>query len=94
MDAINNSMGVPDLNTGKNVSAPLSLQVKNAVDQYLLQLDGHKVSGLHAMVIGEVEKPLILATLEHTGFNQTKASEILGVSRSTLRKKMEQYGIS
>lgn len=73
---------------------PLCSQVQTALGKYFTQINGHKVAGLHAMVMSEVEKPLIVATLEHTGYNQTKASEILGLSRSTLRKKIELYKIS
>jgi Fis family transcriptional regulator len=45
------------------------------------------------MVIREVEKPLIEAVLKHCGQNQTKASKVLGLSRSTLRKKVELYDL-
>ena len=74
--------------------APLSTQVKKAVNQYLANLDGYQATDLHAMVLAEVEKPLLEATLQHSGFNQTKTAQILGISRSTLRKKLEQYNIS
>jgi Fis family transcriptional regulator len=33
-------------------------------------------------------------TLEKVGHNQSKAAKILGISRSTLRKKIAQYRIS
>ena len=72
---------------------PLSKCVKKAVDEYFSQLNGHTATGLHALVICEVEKPLIEAALEHSGYNQTKAAQMLGLSRSTLRKKMDQYSI-
>ncbi|MCF7969813.1 MAG: Fis family transcriptional regulator [Methylococcaceae bacterium] len=73
---------------------PLSAQVKQAVDNYLKQLDGYDATGLHAMVLAEVEKPLFEATLQYSGYNQTKTAQILGISRSTLRKKIEQYDLS
>ena len=72
---------------------PLSVHVKQTVSRYLEQLDGHDAVDLYAMVIAEVEKPLLLAALDHSGFNQSKAAKILGLSRSTLRKKMDFYGI-
>ena len=75
-------------------SAPLSAQVKVAVKHYLTQLDGTDTTGLYAMVLAEVEKPLFEAALQHSGFNQTKAAQILGISRSTLRKKLELYDLS
>ena len=78
----------------KVTSVPLSVHVKETVEHYFIQLDGHHMSGLHAMVISEVEKPLIEAALVYCGQNQTKASKILGLSRSTLRKKIDLYGLS
>jgi len=77
-----------------NNPPPLSTQVKQSITDYLKQLDGHETTGLYSMVIAEVEKPLFEATLEHSGYNQTKAAQILGISRSTLRKKIEQYDLS
>lgn len=78
----------------KKTPIPLSVHVKKTVEHYFDQLNGHETSGLHAMVISEVEKPLIEAALEYCGQNQTKASKLLGLSRSTLRKKLELYGLS
>jgi Fis family transcriptional regulator len=73
---------------------PLSAHVKKTVEHYFEQLNGHDTSRLHAMVISEVEKPLIEAALDYCGQNQTKTSKILGLSRSTLRKKLDLYDIS
>jgi two-component system response regulator HydG len=42
----------------------------------------------------EVEKALILKTLEDTGGNRTRAAEILGINRRTLQIKLKEYGIS
>ena len=41
----------------------------------------------------EVEKGLILATLTRTGGNVTRAADLLGVGRGTLRYKMKKYDI-
>ncbi|CAA9890339.1 Fis family transcriptional regulator, factor for inversion stimulation protein [Candidatus Methylobacter favarea] len=75
------------------ISIPLPVYVKHTVELYFSQLNGHDPVGLYAMVMGEVEKSLLEAALEHSGFNQTKAAKALGMSRSTLRKKMDQYRI-
>lgn len=40
----------------------------------------------------EVEKSLIFKALNTTGWNQTKAAEILGISRKQLRTKMKHHG--
>ncbi|GMQ79786.1 MAG: sigma-54-dependent response regulator transcription factor ZraR [Thermodesulfobacteriota bacterium] len=41
----------------------------------------------------EVEREMILRTLEMTGGNRTHASRILGISRRTLQLKLKDYGI-
>ncbi len=43
------------------------------------------------MVMARVEKPLLEVVLHHAGGNQTRAADLLGVNRNTLRKKMKQY---
>ena len=45
------------------------------------------------MSIHEMEKQLILATLESDGGNQTKAADRLGISSRTLRNKLYEYGL-
>jgi two-component system response regulator HydG len=42
----------------------------------------------------EVEKDMILHTLEETGGNRTHAAKILGISRRTLQLKLKEYGIN
>jgi len=85
---------VINIDSKKPVAVPLSAHVKQTVELYFSQLNGHDVVGLHAMVMSEVEKPLLETALKHSGHNQTKAAKALGLSRSTLRKKLEQYGLS
>jgi two-component system response regulator HydG len=41
--------------------------------------------------IREVEKDLIIKTLEQTNGNRTKAAEILGITRKTLQNKLKEY---
>jgi two-component system response regulator HydG/two-component system response regulator AtoC len=50
----------------------------------------YKESSLNLL---EVEKSLILRALNTTGWNQTKASQILGISRKQLRTKMKHHGL-
>ncbi len=80
----------------KNIPAsiPLSVHVEQAVELYFAQLKGHDAANLYDLVISEVEKPLIESVLRHSGHNQTKAAKVLGLSRSTLRKKMDSYDLS
>ncbi len=41
----------------------------------------------------KLEAELIRAALEHTGGNQVQAAKLLGVSRDTLRYRLEKYGL-
>ena len=43
--------------------------------------------------LGETEKAKILAVLEEVGGNRTKAAERLGISRRTIYRKLEEYGL-
>jgi len=42
----------------------------------------------------EAEKKLIMFTLQNTGGNKSKASEILKIGRKTLHRKLSEYGIA
>jgi len=48
---------------------------------------------IHAMVLEQVERPLLRFILEKTRWNQVKAADILGINRNTLRKKIHELGI-
>ncbi len=94
MEASKKTAEIINIDRKKTATVPLSVTVKHTVELYFSQLNGHDAVDLYAMVISEVEKPLLEATLAHSGYNQTKAAKALGLSRSTLRKKLDQYGIT
>ncbi|MCZ6676920.1 MAG: sigma-54 dependent transcriptional regulator [Candidatus Poribacteria bacterium] len=54
---------------------------------------GIVAGSLQAEIRTAVEKPLFVLVLERTGWNRSKAAEILGINRNTLHSKMEEYGI-
>ena len=68
------------------------MSLRNAVtaslDTYFEQMDGQVPTDLYAMVINEVEGPLLAYVMEQVNHNQCKAAEMLGVNRGTLRKKL------
>jgi len=45
------------------------------------------------MTLKEVEKEVIVQTLEETEGNRTQTARILGISRKTLQNKLKEYGI-
>ena len=67
--------------------------VRKAVEGYFKDLDGEKPHPIYDMVIRSVEKPLIELVMKQAEGNQTRAAELLGINRNTLRNKMKQYKI-
>ncbi|MBI4746824.1 MAG: sigma-54-dependent Fis family transcriptional regulator [Deltaproteobacteria bacterium] len=49
-----------------------------------------KMKGMYDLIMKQVERPLLRFVLEKTNGNQLKASEILGINRNTLRKKLTE----
>ena len=67
--------------------------VEDAMERYFILLDGHDTAGLYDMVMREVEAPMFRAVMAHTRNNQSKAAELLGLNRGTLRKKLKLYDL-
>lgn len=73
---------------------PLSHSVAECLDDYLRNLNGHRPNGLYDTVLDQVEPPLLRATLRYCDNNQSKAAEMLGLNRATLRKKLRHHRIT
>jgi Fis family transcriptional regulator, factor for inversion stimulation protein len=67
--------------------------VTDVVNQYLVDMGTTPPDNLYQVIIAEVERPLIQAVLEHTGGNQSRAAEMLGITRTTLRNRIQRYGL-
>ncbi len=63
------------------------------MERYFLDLDGQTTTDLYAVVMAEVEPPLLSAVMKYNRQNQSKAAAMLGVNRATLRKKLKQYDL-
>lgn len=75
-------------------SSGLSQLVSQHIKTYLLaHEDQMPAPGLYKRIISEVEKPLIISILSAVKGSQVKAAKILGLSRNTLRKKIEELNI-
>jgi two-component system nitrogen regulation response regulator GlnG len=56
-------------------------------------VEGLDKGDIHAMVLEQVERPLIRLVLEKCRWNQVKAADVLGINRNTLRKKISELQI-
>lgn len=81
-------------NKRQTATKPLSHYVSSSLDEYFKSLNGcTPPSGLYRMVIEQVEKPLLESVLDYSEGNQSRAADVLGINRGTLRKKLKQYAL-
>jgi Fis family transcriptional regulator len=81
------------INDSSSQSA-LSECVSRTVRRYLADIgDTPCDEGLHALVIREVEGPLLREVLAFHDGNQSRAAAVLGINRATLRKKLAAHGL-
>lgn len=73
---------------------PLRNSVKQALNNFLKQMDGQDPEELYELVLSEVEAPLLEEVMTYTRGNQTRAATMLGINRGTLRKKLKKYGMN
>jgi two-component system nitrogen regulation response regulator GlnG len=67
--------------------------VRAKIGTFLKQMEGYPVEDLYDVVIARVERPLLEVVMARTGGNEARAARILGVSVSTLRKKLTAFGL-
>lgn len=68
--------------------------VARAVRRYLADVGDYTDGSLYRMVMMEVERPMLAEVLRHCRGNQTRAAQVLGITRTTLRKKLAEAGLS
>lgn len=68
--------------------------VRRNLNRYFRDLDGEAPSAIYDMVIASVERPMLEVVMKQAGANQTIAAGMLGISRSTLRKKLAEHNLS
>ena len=91
--AINDEYGLDPRTPITDTQQSRRLSVATSMDRYFQSLGGQSTTNLYDLVMTEVETPLLIAVLEYTKNNQSKAAEILGLNRGTLRKKLKQYDL-
>ncbi|MBB5212957.1 DNA-binding transcriptional regulator Fis [Microbulbifer hydrolyticus] len=100
---MNNEALIPDTNDVVSPGGQTQLQqpqqqslrdaVEQAMENYFRHLDGQMVTDVYDMVLSEIEAPMLEVVMKHTRHNQTRAAQLLGLNRGTLRKKLKRYGL-
>ncbi len=83
------------INEETKTDLPLRDHMKQVVSTYYKNMveQGATPENVYELIMSEVELPLIEATMEYTGNNQSTAASILGINRGTFRKKLAYYGM-
>lgn len=65
--------------------------VYNLVNRFLAENKSKSIADLYDIILSEVEPPLLQAVMEKKRGNQLQAARLLGISRGTIRKKLQRY---
>lgn len=67
--------------------------VTRSLEKYFKDLEGTAPRSIYDMVITAVERPMLEVVMKQAHGNQLRASEMLGINRNTLRKKLNHHGL-
>lgn len=92
MNAIDTPVSSQGINF-QNLRQEQGLQdlVYGLVTRFLAENKSKSVNDLYDMILSEVEPPLLQAVMETRRGNQLQAARMLGMSRGTIRKKLQRY---
>lgn len=65
--------------------------IRANLDKFFDDLEGENAKAIYDMVLSAVERPMLEVVMQKANSNQTVASEMLGINRNTLRKKLQQH---
>jgi Fis family transcriptional regulator len=77
-----------------DAAIPLRKNVQSAIRRYLEDMGSAQPECLYRTLMAEVEPPLIEEVLRFTQGNQSQTARILGMTRNTLRAKLNRYEIA
>ena len=67
--------------------------VRHSLDRYFRDLDGEAPSDIYDMVLRQMERPMLEVVMREAEGNQTRAADMLGMNRNTLRRKLTDHGM-
>jgi DNA-binding protein Fis len=82
-------LAAPDSHRG-GADALLTSNIADSLDLLVEYLVDNEIEGIHPLIMGEVEKRLIIRVLERSRGNKLQAAKILGMSRNTFHRKVQK----
>ena len=91
-DSLSLDSGIPDVELEGNVTvaAAAGIPLEELLDRIYETLRGEHEKDL----LQVLEKEMTIRALRETGGNQVRTSALLGITRATLRKRIESYGLT
>ncbi len=83
----------PNSQAFESSEVTLRENVTQVMKHYFSNLKGEETQHIYDFFLDEVEEPLLAAVMKYTNNNQSKAARMLGLSRGTLRTKLQKYGM-
>ena len=83
----------PNFSSDDSTDVTLRENVTQVMKHYFANLKGEETQNVYDFFVDEVEEPLLSTVLKYTHNNQSKAARFLGLSRGTLRTKLQKYGM-
>lgn len=77
----------------KHGELPLCELVADSLERYFEDLNGQPPGKLYDLVLAEVERPLLEIVMRETRGNISRAAQLLGMNRATLRTRLNKYGL-
>jgi len=90
LDNVSGSLGQADKPKEGKAKALLESNIGGSIDLLVEYLVDNDVSDIHPLIMGEVERRLILKVLERSRGNKLKAAKRLGMSRNTFLRKIRK----
>lgn len=84
----------PTAETAEEISGDLSEQLRKVLKKPFSQMLLQNSGDIYERMNAELERALIVLAMQHSEENQVKAAKILGISRNTLRNRLERFGIA
>lgn len=67
--------------------------LRKEIQQMMLGIGVHNQGNIYPLIVGEVERSIIKIVLEETHGNLLASAKMLGISRSTLYRKLKDLNL-